>query len=296
MATTNRRDQYSRAPSALRYMGGALLRGRSLPPDPVFPPLTMRWTGLSLIGRHADRFQTMTGLDCCSVLYPHVLGFRLQMVLLTHRAYPLPIWNALQIRNRLVRHRAVDRRATYDMDTTLAGWRVIDKGLEVDLSTRLVTDGRCDWESTVTYVYRGRFTGGEAGASPPSSPDLTGAQEAAVFTLPASGGCAFGRLTGDYNGIHLWASYARLFGFRSAFLHPQRSAGLCLGHLRRPDGETEVLDLWLKGPTPYGAAARLVCRPEPGGLCFGLSIGDDPRHAIAGRWSAGFAITTAAPS
>jgi hypothetical protein len=33
-------------------------------------------------------------------IYPHAFGFRLQMVILIHPAFPIPIWSALQIRTR----------------------------------------------------------------------------------------------------------------------------------------------------------------------------------------------------
>src|SRR6185369_10158497 len=49
------------------------------------------------------------------VLFPQVVGFRLQMALLTHPAYPLPIWTALQVRNRLVRHVHVDPGEKLDL-------------------------------------------------------------------------------------------------------------------------------------------------------------------------------------
>jgi hypothetical protein len=68
--------------------------------------------------KHLAAFRAAIGArddDSVCVLYPHVLGFRLQMALLTHLAFPLPIWNALQIRNRLVRHRAIEPGATLEL-------------------------------------------------------------------------------------------------------------------------------------------------------------------------------------
>lgn len=90
--------------------------------------------------KHLAAFRASVGARddaAVCVLYPHVLGFRLQMVLLTHPAFPLPIWNALQIRNRLMRHRAIEPGAILEMETRSAQHRRVDKGLEVELHTRL---------------------------------------------------------------------------------------------------------------------------------------------------------------
>ncbi|MEO8104578.1 MAG: hypothetical protein ABI790_18840 [Betaproteobacteria bacterium] len=91
------------------------------------------------------------------VLFPHVCGFRLHMCVLMQRAFPLPVWWALQIRNRLVRYRYAEAGESFDLETQLGGHRFVDKGVEVELHTRLMRASDCYWESRVTYFYRGRF-------------------------------------------------------------------------------------------------------------------------------------------
>lgn len=279
--------EHRRPPHALVFMARAFLRSPSLPRRPQFPDLVQRWTSVRIGGAHEARFREATGCDAGSVLYPHVLGFRLQMALLTHPAFPLPLWRALQIRNRLVRHRPLDRDAVYAFETSIGEHRVVEKGLEVDVHTRLSSGERCDWESLVTYFYRGRFNSASGSAAPPASPDLAAASRIAAFRTPKSGGWDFGWLTGDYNGIHWVSAYARRFGFKSAFLHTQRSVGLCLAHLGLPDRAAGALTLWLKGPIFYDADVILSAVQEPNQIRFGLALAGDARHAIAGRWSAG---------
>lgn len=278
--------EHQRPPHALSFMARAFLRSPSLPRQPQFPDLIERWASVRIGGAHEAHFREATGCDAGSVLYPHVLGFRLQMALLTHPAFPLPLWRALQIRNRLVRHHPLDRGAMYAFETSIGEHRVVEKGIEVDVHTRLSAGDRCDWRSLVTYFYRGRFDAPSGPAAPPPSPDLAAASRIAAFHTPKSGGWAFGELTGDYNGIHWQPTYARRFGFKSAFMHPQRSVGLCLARLGLPDTEPGALALWLKGPIFYDADVILSAVREPDQIRFGLALAGDARHAIAGSWSA----------
>lgn len=286
-------EQFRSPPAPLRYMSRALFRSPLQPRDPLFRDLTVRWNGVWIRSDDARAFREATGLPddgACSVLHPHVFGFRLQMALLTHPAFPLPIWKALQIRGRFVRHRAFDLRQRPDLETQVGGHRFMKKGVEVDVTSRLTVGLDCHWESSVTYFYRGIFAAPQSpAAAQPSgpAPDLTDAAVRHRFRLPGGGGMRFGTLTGDYNGIHLWRWYARRLGFPTAFLHPQRAAGLCMSRLDVTDAEAQTLDLFFKGPVFYGADAQLKAAETQGGVRFGLSLDGDHRVALAGHWRSG---------
>lgn len=280
-----------REPSVLRFFLRAAIPSRGFVADDGFPVLGVRWVGLRVDQPQLQAFHRATGVsvtDGVPVLYPHVFGFRLQLALLTHPVFPLPIWNALQIRNRLVRHRCFDHRQRLDMDARVDAYRVLEKGVEVDVLCRL-TDGRlCFWESLITYFYRGRFGVADAGASKVSSPSLSDAVEMARFVMPEGGRWNFGRLTGDYNGIHFASWYARRFGFKAAFLHPQRVVGLCQARLNGPKTDAQTLELWIKGPVYYGAEVVLSAVADcDDALRFGVSLAGDPRGALVAVWREG---------
>ncbi len=285
-------ESHARAPYAGAYMARAFLPSPGLPKDGSFPQIVERWVGLRIDPRHLAAFRAAVGArdddDAICVLYPHVLGFRLQMALLTHPAFPLPIWNALQIRNRLVRHRAIEPGASLELETRTAQHRCVDKGLEIELHTRLSQGTELQWESQVTYFYRGRFGARDGQVQPAAAPDLAGASLVERFRTPPGGGWTFGSLTGDYNGIHCWPWYARRFGFRSAFLHPQRAAGLCMARLAAshavPRSEAQTLELWLKGPVFYGEEVALSAKTDDGAVHFGLALAGDSRMALLGAW------------
>jgi hypothetical protein len=216
------------------------------------------------------------------------------MALLTHPAYPLPIWSALQVRNRLVRHIHFHPGEQLDMRTRVGEQRCVDKGIEVDLVSRLMRGPVCCWEGLTTFFYRGRF-GVPAAVSPPvASPDLAQAPIVDRFQMPGGGGWAFGKMTGDYNGIHWSNWYARRLGFARAFAHPQRVAAMCQSRLAGPHAEAQTLDLWIKGPVFYGADVALKAVDGRDGLRFGLALQGDARNALLGHWRAGAAGLPAA--
>ena len=282
-------ERHNRAPSALAFMSRAFLASPGLEPGRPLPDIVQSWEGLRIESGHLARFRLACGLlkeDEVSILYPHVLGFRLQMALLTHPAYPLPIWNALQIRNRLVRHRRIHPGERLDLQTRIGAHRFVEKGVEIDLHSRLTRGSDCCWESEVTFYYRGRY-GSPGGGTSAEAPAVSQAQLIERFRMPAGGGWHFGNLSGDYNGIH-WAQwYARRLGFRAAFPHPQRVAGMCLARLQGPAPEAQTLRLWIKGPLFYGAGVGLRAAPIRQGVQFGLFMDDDERAALLGQWQAG---------
>ncbi len=285
-------ERHRKTPSALAFMPRAFLPAAGLAESGAVPRITQRWEGLRIDAEHLKAFCRATGLPehgYASILYPHVIGFRLQMALLTHRAFPLPVWIALQIRNRLVQHRHLRVGERFDLETRIGTSRIVDKGIEIDLVSRLMHETNCCWESEVTYFFRGRF-GSPAGVSSAAAPDLAQAPVVDRFTIVSGGGWNFGALTGDYNGIH-WANwYARRLGFRAAFPHPQRVAGMCLARLAGPPSEAQTLQLWIKGPLFYGTEVALSAATDHRGTRFGLSLESDHRFALSGLWRAGEAV------
>jgi hypothetical protein len=272
-------------------MARALLPSRRAARAPAIPPLRLLWRNAQVDAAELAAFRDLTGLPAepaPSLLLPHVFGFRLLMVLLTERAFPMPIWNALQVRNQLRQHALLNPSDRFDIETSVASSRVLVKGLEVDLHTSFAAHGDLIWESTVTFYYRGAFGNAAQDAMP--GPPATEGGEVARWQAASGQGLAFGALTGDYNPIHWSSAYARACGFRRAFHHPQRVLGQALAHL--PIGATEAqqrLDVWLRGQVYEKSTVRLHASGSMP-LIFAVIPQDDPRPAIVARWSADPAI------
>ncbi|MBI3371397.1 MAG: acyl dehydratase [Betaproteobacteria bacterium] len=280
-------QEFDRPPSALRYMTLAFWPSPGLRPGAPFPSIVMRWRGYRATARDIDRFCSSSGVPASEdlpFLFPHVIGFRLQMALLTHPAFPVPIWRMLQIRNHLRQHRAIGRNAVLELEASVAGHRVLEKGLEVDVHCGVREAGELAWEGTNTFYARGSF-GAPGNASPLASAPTVNGDEAGRWRTSPDGALRFGALTGDYNGIHLSDPYARLFGFKRAFLHPQRVLAQCLARLSAaPAAHPRRLDAWLKGPVPYAVEASLrTSRAGTDEVLFALTTDQDERPAIIGR-------------
>jgi hypothetical protein len=279
--------EYSRAPFAPAFMGRAILMPRRPGLGDGLPRLAAHWRNHRVDGATLEDFFALTGLEghpLWPLLYPHAAGFRLLMSLLTDISYPFPIWGALQVRNRFVLHQDFARGATLELTARVADARVLDKGTEIDLACTARRNAALVWESIVTVYYRGR-TGTAQPASPLAAAPAIEGSPVAEWRSASGSRARFGKLTGDYNGIHLSDWYARLFGFRAAFQHPQRALGQILAHLPGMQRRLPIrLDAWLKGPVYYGA--KLTLRAEAGGSAFALFVEGDDRPAILGRLEA----------
>ncbi len=289
MAATNLTLEFRRRPSIAASMLRGFHRRPGLRKAGRFPPLRARWSQHRIDRRHLAEFLRLTGLAPdrgMPLLYPHVFGFPLQMAVLTHPAFPIPIWSALQIRNHLLRHRPIAGDAVLDLDTAVAGQRILGKGAEVDLHTTVRAGQELLWESLTTFYYRGRF--GEAGmASPLARAPEVGGEVLARWHTSSGAGWRFGRLTGDFNGVHWSRWYARMFGFRRDFHHPQFVLGQCVARLPALDpARGQRLDAWLKGPVYYGSDASLRATTDPDGAAFALYVEGEDRPAIVGRYGA----------
>lgn len=281
------RIELRRRPSTVGNMARALYPSAGLAKAGRVPSIVVSWKAHRVDRRHLDTFQRLTGLEASGhlpLLFPHVVSFPLQMTILTHPMFPLPIWGALQIRNHLLQHRRIATGEVLDLETRVAGQRLLDKGAEVDLYSTVRSGAEVVWESLNSFYYRGRF-GPPGEASPLARPPEEVGEVCARWRMPSGTGRRFGGLTGDYNGIHLWSRYARLFGFKGAFLHPQLSLGLCMARVAgREDPERQRLDAWLKGPVYYGSAVTLRAAVSENDSVFALFADGDERPRIVGRW------------
>jgi hypothetical protein len=287
---------YTRRPSAAAFAARAIAPRSGWMRQPSLPDLQLRWRGYTVDPEEVRRMLALAGAPAhgaspgALLLAPHVTGFALTMAALTQPGWPLPIRHALQVRNRLVLHGPIEPGRPYDLVLRTAGWRILDKGLEVDLHTRLQEQSQTLWESIVTFYYRGRFgaagESGEARGAAAASPRIEEtATELERWQVQAGGRWAFAKLTGDFNPLHQWGAYARRLGFRAATAHPQRIAARCLGHLPARGG-AQQLDLWIKGPVYFGS--DVVLRHADGaageGRDFGVWKLEESRPALVGRW------------
>ncbi|MBI5128208.1 MAG: acyl dehydratase [Rhodopseudomonas palustris] len=285
------------APPSLPAMGlGALWPSPGWRGKEGFPTFSFIWRDYR-IGRDVlGVLQRLAGSDDSAttdrllLLAPHVSGFRLTLAMLMHPIWPLPIWRALQLRNRLTRSGEIKLAYPSDLIAQAIAWRVHDKGIELDIHVQLLQGDDCPWESVTTFYYRGRFapllSHGAAAGADFVSPMVDPAQPpVAHWRVDGGRRLRWARLTGDCNPLHLLDAYARRTGFAAASAHPQRIAAQCLGHLPPTHAPPRQLDLWLKGPVYYGRDVTLRHAASTDGDAFALWVDGDERAAMVGRMS-----------
>jgi acyl dehydratase len=277
--------EYKRTPFAPHYLAGALWPKPAVREAVSVPAITARWRDYRASDRDVNDFCALAGVwpsGWLPFLFPHAIGFRLQLALLCHPRFPVPIWRMLQIRNHLLQHRPIPLGADLDFASRIVAHRVLEKGLEVDVHTTVTFARDVPWESLNTFYARGSF-GTPTDASPLAESPTIESESETRWRTPEGGGWRFGQLTGDYNPLHFSSRHARRAGFPTAFQHSQRALGLCTTHPNAPlADEPQRLDAWLKGPVPYGADVTLRTRALTGEVAFALTTSHDPRPAIVG--------------
>jgi len=277
------RIEYRAKPSLLTFVSQMWRPSRGFSGDGQLPDIEARWTGQRASRRQLADYFGLSGLPAgeqLSILYPHTVSFPMLMAVLSHPAFPLPIWRVLQVRNRLTQHEPIAPDAVLDFTVRTGERRLLEKGVEMDLLVRADCGGRTVWEGVNTFYARGRF--GSADATAAASPSVAGTA-AKEWHMPAHGRWRYGRLSGDINPLHMSDWYARRSGYAGAFAHPQRAIGQCLGHLGAAHHAPMQLDTWIKGPVFYGAKLSLRSDPRPAEHVFALHVDDDTRPAIVGR-------------
>jgi len=289
---------YAGRPLAAMFMSRLLGARNRWAQQQRFPDLRLVWRGYAVKPGEVDQWLTLAGVtdrrpnSAALLLAPHVTGFRLSMAMLTHPSWPIPIWRALQVRNRLLLQGRVGLGEPFDLVTDVSGWRTLEKGIEVDVRTRLQRGEETPWQSVVTFYYRGSYepglNHGEAHGAPALSPKIDDqAKPSARWRVDPAGKWAFGTLTGDYNPIHQWDWYARLMGFHGASAHAQRIVARSLSQWSFSGDQKHQLDVWIKGPVYFGAEVvqRQLERSSGEGGDVGVWMADDPRPALIGRWT-----------
>jgi acyl dehydratase len=171
-------------------------------------------------------------------LFPHLLGFPLQMTLLTDDASPFAAMGLVHVANRVEVLRGIPLGAPVDVEVEMDPVRPHRKGRTVDLVARVSLDGDVVFRSTSTYLRRGGGSGaaeaapaGDNGDNRDEGDEGDELRPSAVWRLPGDLGRRYAAVSGDRNPIHMSALSARMFGFPKAIAHGMWTAARCLGAL-----------------------------------------------------------------
>ncbi len=201
-------------------------------------PSTLEFTrdGLTIEREHAAAYAAVCGFpakDAVPLTYPHMLAFPLHMAAMTSPQFPYPAVGSVHVENVITSHRPIHAGETLDVTVRVSPTRPHAKGTAVDFLSEVRSGDDVVWESTSTYLRRGR---GHEDAPRGLVFDTTpvGTTE---WRLPADLGRRYGAVSGDRNPIHLYPLTAKALGFPRQIAHGMWSLARCVAALenRLPD-------------------------------------------------------------
>ncbi|MFD4988110.1 MaoC family dehydratase [Streptomyces sp. NPDC058374] len=152
------------------------------------------------------------------VTYPHLLGFPLQLRLMTSGDFPFPLMGLVHTSVTITQHRELRGDDRPELVVYVEEFRPHRRGTEAVVVTEARLAGRAVWSSRSTYLAR------HAGAQAPAAKgggdeERTVLPVESTWRLPASLGRRYAAVAGDRNPIHLSALTAKPFGFPRAIAH-----------------------------------------------------------------------------
>jgi acyl dehydratase len=174
--------------------------------------------------------------------YPHMLAFPLHMALMSDGSFPFGAVGLVHVANKITQHRRLGSGEELGLRVEASKLVAHPKGQAFDIVTEVRVGRQIAWESTSTFLRRGK---GDAGAAPTEAFPVVGDDVAASaeWRLPGDLGRRYAAVSGDRNPIHMHALTAKPLGFPAAIAHGMWTKARALAALesRLPDAfETDV--------------------------------------------------------
>lgn len=252
-----------------------------------FPQITARYNGVVIDKARLAEFSSLCGTensDKLPVIFPFTLIYPLLQRILAHRAAPLSLFQVLNSRMQVLQYRRIGINESLDLSCQIAGHRLREKGLEMDIASVVKSSGTTVWENTQTFYYRGKFGMPDNDYTPPQFKSIPNAPETARWFLQGGIGRRFSRVSGDGNPLHYWKLYARLFGFKRDFVQPLLILGSSLKYLLKSSNENAIaLDIVLKAPIYYESNIILKSEQDNDAKLFDIYMEENPLPCICGK-------------
>jgi acyl dehydratase len=168
--------------------------------------------------------------------YPHVLAFPLHMALMSDGSFPFGAVGLVHVANKITQHRRLGVDEALDLRVRANKLQSHPRGKAFDVVTEVRVGRQIAWESTSTFLRRGKGDPGAASVEAfPIVDEDTPAS--ATWTLDGGLGRSYGGVSGDRNPIHMHSLTAKPLGFPSAIAHGMWTKARALAALesRLPD-------------------------------------------------------------
>ncbi|MDR8052892.1 MaoC/PaaZ C-terminal domain-containing protein [Burkholderia cenocepacia] len=235
-------------------------RGR----EATLPGVKLVRSSVRLDAAHISRYGSICGFEAeqgVPLTYPHILGFALQMQLLTDKTFPWPALGLIHLSNTICQYARLDVGDLMEIEVAFGSLFQHRKGQAFAINTMIYSGDKLVWEGVSTYLKRGVTSLG-----PPldilQSVEEHDVSQMGLWPVPRNIGRRYGVVSGDLNPIHLSAFTARCFGFPSAIAHGMWGLARSLATLSpaHPLAKATV-QAEFKLPLALPSEVRLVCNP-----------------------------------
>lgn len=225
--------------------------------------------------------------DTVPLPYPHMLAFPLHMALMSSPDFPSPAMGMVHIENSISGYRPISVGEAVAVTTTVGQPEPHPVGKAYRFLTVATVEGEVAWESTSTYLVRGKRNPDVSWLGPTPGRDLIEVDPSGpVFPLKADLGRRYAKVAGDYNPIHLYPLTAKALGFKRQIAHGMWTKARCIAALEnRLPGAVRV-DVAFKKPVFLPSSVAFGSLKHLDGYDFSLrKRGSDTLHLV-GRTTA----------
>ena len=219
---------------------------------------------------HVDAYAAVCGFptkDVVPLPYPHLLAFPLQMAIMSDSAFPAPAIGTVHLENSITGHRPIGVGETLAVTSRVDAAKPHPKGTIYEFVTEIRADDAVVWESTSTYLRRGK--GDDSASSGSSFPDA--APSGVVWRLSGDLGRQYAAVSGDHNPIHLYPLTAKALGFPRQIAHGMWSKARCIAALENRLPDQVRVDVAFKKPIILPGSVAFGSVPTHDGYAFSLT-------------------------
>ena len=218
--------------------------------------------------------------DTVPLTFPHVLAFPLHLAVLTSPEFPFPAIGMVHLANTITQHRPLAIDETLRIEVSASPVRAHPKGSAVDFLAAATAGGETVWESTSTYLRRGRS---DAVVTTGSTDEPGVVPGRVTWRLDGGVGRRYAAVSGDHNPIHLHPLTAKALGYPRPIAHGMWSLARCVAALENRLPDTVTVEAVFKKPILLPGSVAFGQDPADDGLAFALTSPRNGAPHVVGR-------------
>ncbi len=247
---------YKKKPSTLMTIWMAFMKRNIRFAKDQIQETTTLFPGTKINRKHLEAYCEACGVtvpETPSILYPLTLIYPFNIRLISSKNVPLVMFKMLNTHTTLTSYRKIAVDENIDISCTLSNYRILEKGLEVEIKSYLTASGSVVWECANTFYFRGKFSGDKKYSPKYVHEKIEKPDKTYEWVLPDKNGMKFAAISGDSNPLHYNQLYSKMMGFERDFAQPFLVSEKITELLGKKVEDRPVrVDLFYKGQVYYG--------------------------------------------